>query len=60
MDINPKRHGTFMTGTGHEIIGPEFLVDYRPDLVIVMNPIYKPEIERDLARLGVVAEVLTV
>ena len=60
VDINPKRHGTFMTGTGHEIVGPEFLVDYRPDLVIVMNPIYKPEIERDLARLGVVAEVLTV
>lgn len=60
VDINPKRHGTFMAGTGHEIVGPEFLVDYRPELVVVMNPIYKDEIERDLTRLGLSPEILTV
>ena len=60
VDINPNRHGTFMTGTGHEIVGPEFLVDYRPELVIVMNPIYCPEIERDLNRLGLHPELVSV
>jgi SAM-dependent methyltransferase len=60
VDINPNRHGTFMAGTGHEIVGPDFLVNYQPDLIIVMNPIYAPEIQRDLDRLGVTAELVTV
>ncbi len=60
VDINPNKHGTFMTGSGHEIVGPDFLVDYQPDLIIVMNPIYVPEIQRDLDRLGVGAELVSV
>jgi len=60
VDINPNKHGTFMAGTGHEIVGPEFLVDYQPDLVIVMNPVYCDEIQRDLDRLGVGAELISV
>jgi len=60
VDINPNKHGTFMAGTGHEIVGPDTLVDYRPDLVIVMNPIYVDEIQRDLDRLGVKAELMAV
>ena len=30
-----------------------------PDVVIVMNPIYKQEIEADLRKLGLSPEVLT-
>ena len=60
VDINPLKHGTFMAGTGHEIVGPEFLRSYQPDVVIVMNPIYCAEIQRDLERLGLSAEMLTV
>ena len=60
VDINPNKHGTFMAGTGHEIVGPDSLIDYRPDLVIVMNPIYLDEIQRDLDRLGVKAELMAV
>ncbi len=60
VDINPLKHGTFMAGTGHEIVGPEFLRSYQPDVVIVMNPIYCAEIQRDLDRLGVSAHMLTV
>lgn len=60
VDINPNRHGTFMAGTGHEIVGPGFLVEYRPDLVIIMNPIYQQEIEGDLAARGLTPDVLTV
>ncbi len=60
VDINPNKHGTFMAGTGHEIVGPDFLIDYQPDLVIVMNPIYVDEIQRDLDRLGVDATLMAV
>ena len=45
VDINPHRQGQFMATTGHEIIGPERLTQQKPDVVIVMNPIYKEEIE---------------
>jgi SAM-dependent methyltransferase len=52
VDVNPYRHGKFVPGTGKQIVGPEFLAQYRPDLVIAMNPIYRAEIARDLNRLG--------
>jgi len=60
VDINPLKTGTFMAGTGQEIVGPEFLRSYRPDLIIVMNPIYIPEISAELTRLGVSAEILPI
>jgi hypothetical protein len=53
VDINPRRHGTFIAGTGQKIVAPEFLAHDRPDVVIVMSPIYLPEIEAQLDRLGV-------
>jgi SAM-dependent methyltransferase len=60
VDINPHKQGMFMAGTGQEIVAPEFLADYRPDLVIAMNPVYVEEIRSDLERVGVPAEVLAV
>jgi hypothetical protein len=60
VDINPFKHGTYMAGTGQEIVGPEFLKEYRPDAVIVMNPIYCNEIGRDLEKLGVSARLIPV
>jgi len=59
VDINPHKHGTFLAGTGQEIVAPEFLAHYRPDTVIIMNPIYEEEIRRDLSALGVAAQVMT-
>jgi SAM-dependent methyltransferase len=60
VDINPYKHGMYMAGTGQEIIGPDFLRAYRPDVVIVMNPIYCDEIRADLGRLGVTARIVPV
>lgn len=57
VDINPYKHETFMAGSGQEIVAPEFLRQYQPQLVIIMNPIYRDEIGRDLERLGVAAEI---
>jgi len=59
VDINPYRQGTFMAGTGHEIVAPEYLLKLRPDAVIVMNPVYAGEVERELAGLGIKAEIMT-
>ncbi len=58
VDINPSKHGFYMAGTGQQVVGPEFLVDYRPDLVILMNPIYVDDVQADLDRLGVESRLL--
>lgn len=60
VDVNPRRCGTFMAGTGHEIVSPGFAARYKPDAVILMNPVYKSEVVMELERLGHFAEVLTV
>jgi SAM-dependent methyltransferase len=60
VDINLYKHGTYMAGTGQEIVAPGFLREYRPDVVIVMNPIYCGEIQQDLDRIGVAAELMPV
>lgn len=60
VDINPHRQGKAMIGTGHLIVGPDDLVDIRPDLVIAMNPIYLDEIQGDLDRRGIAAELVAV
>lgn len=58
VDINPYKTGKFMAGTGQEIVAPEFLVDYRPDLVVAMNPIYLAEIRAKLDELGLHPELI--
>ncbi|HEX6113149.1 MAG TPA: class I SAM-dependent methyltransferase [Geminicoccaceae bacterium] len=53
VDINPRRSGTFIAGTGQQIVAPGFLAQYRPDTVLVMSPIYLPEITAELERMNV-------
>lgn len=60
VDINPTKHGMYMAGTGQEIISPEALKQYRPDLVIVMNPVYQAEVNRTLDSLGIKTDVVRV
>lgn len=60
VDINTYRQGKYMPGTSQLIVAPKFLVDYRPDLVIAMNPIYRDEIRRDLDSMGVTADLVAV
>lgn len=50
IDINPHRWGHFMSGTGQPIVAPSQLKELRPDLIIVMNPVYRDEIVADLAK----------
>jgi FlaA1/EpsC-like NDP-sugar epimerase len=58
VDINPRKQGMYVAGTGQRIVAPEFLRDYRPDVVIVMNPIYEHEIREIVADLGATPELV--
>lgn len=59
VDINPIKTGTFMAGTGQEIVDPSFLKKYQPDAVIIMNPVYREEITRDLTEMGLSPDIYT-
>ena len=58
VDINPYRHGHYLPGGGQQILAPEALKTYPPDLVVIMNAIYRDEIARDLERLGLDPELV--
>ncbi len=58
VDINPHRHGKFIPGVGKQIMSPEFLKEYQPDQVIVMNEIYCDEIGLMLDEMGVKTELV--
>jgi len=60
VDINPFRWNSFIAGTGHKIVCPDFLRAYKPDAVVVMNPVYTEEIRRLLADMGLRPHLNTV
>lgn len=60
VDINPHRHGFYMAGTGQRIVSPAFLKAYVPDVIIIMNSIYRNEIQKDIERMGLEPELLNV
>jgi hypothetical protein len=60
IDINPRKTGHHIAGTGQRILGPEDLVDARPDVVLVMNPAYEREVRETLETHGVSADVVPV
>ncbi len=58
VDINPNKHNTYLPGTAQKIISPQSLPAYGPDVVIVMNPIYVPEITADLKTMNLTPKVI--
>ena len=58
VDINPRKSGKFVTGTGQQIVSPAFLRDYQPDIVLLMNPVYLGEVQQTLDSLGVRAQIV--
>jgi hypothetical protein len=59
VDINPLRHGKFIAGVGKQIKPPIFLRSYKPDIVIIMNPVYYNEIKQDLLNMGLRPELIS-
>jgi hypothetical protein len=60
VDINPYRVGKFLPGTGQRILAPASLREYHPDNVVVMNPVYRREVEQELARQHCEPKVYTI
>jgi SAM-dependent methyltransferase len=60
VDINPRRAGTYVSGTGQRIVEPEFLRRCRPDAVVIMNPNYRGEIAAQLECMGLAPQLLSV
>ncbi|MBW3578478.1 MAG: methyltransferase domain-containing protein [Actinobacteria bacterium] len=57
VDINPRKQGRYIAGTGHPVVGPETLPDLAPELVVAMNPVYAPEIASALDDLKLSARL---
>jgi 2-polyprenyl-3-methyl-5-hydroxy-6-metoxy-1,4-benzoquinol methylase len=58
VDINPQKQGMYIPGTGHQIVGPQFLREYQPDIIVVMNPIYRREIQQLTKKLGLTTKLI--
>jgi len=58
VDLNPRKWGKHMAGTGQQIFSPEDLKARPPDVVVIANEIYLEEIRSSLRDMGIDAEVL--
>ncbi len=58
VDLNPRKWGKHMAGTGQPIHSPEDLKAQHPDVVVIANEIYLEEIRGSLRDMGIEAEVL--
>ncbi len=60
VDINSMKLGKYVPGTGHEVRGPESVVDDKIDVVLIMNPLYRDEIAEQLRQLGATPDLMCV
>ncbi len=58
VDISPTKASCYLPGTGQKIVSPGFLAEYRPDVVIVINSIYREEIKKMIGELDLKVEYL--
>lgn len=59
VDINPRKQGHFVPLMGQRIVGPDYLLENPPDLVVVMNPEYEREIRGTIESMGIRCEVMS-
>lgn len=58
VDINTRKQGRYIPGTGQQIIAPESLSSYRPDTILVTNPNYLNEIRAIASGMSISADVV--
>jgi len=58
VDIDPRKQGRFLPGTGHEIVAPEHLSTEPVQRIIVMNPVYLEEIRGNIRALGMELDLI--
>ena len=58
VDVNPRKTGRFIAGSGQEIVEPNAVRELRPEAIVLMNPIYHEEVGSTLRALGLEPELL--
>ena len=58
IDLNPRKHGRYVPGTGHPILAPAQLQGIGPRSMLIANGNYAPEVRQALHALGQSADVL--
>jgi hypothetical protein len=53
VDMNPHKQGTFLPGSGLEVVSPQRLRGRPDSLVIVMNPLYLEEVRASLSSMEI-------
>lgn len=53
VDINPRKQGKYVPGTGQKIVEPKFLLKHQPDYIILANPAYEDEIRQIISKLQI-------
>lgn len=59
VDINPRKQGNFVPLMGQRIVGPDFLLQNPPHLVIVVNPEYELEVRSMIYDRGIDCQVVS-
>ena len=59
VDLNPRKQGMYVPGTGQRISAPAELAQKPPEIVITLNPAYVGEIGGMLKALGIQAQIAT-
>lgn len=60
VDVNPRKQGKFIPGTGQQIISPDALKTLKPEIVWVMNPNYVQEIRTIISEMSLSPELLLI
>lgn len=60
VDINPNKQGKYLPGTGQKILPPDYLISDPPEIVLLLNPVYRDEVAAHLAECGLAPEIVTV
>jgi SAM-dependent methyltransferase len=60
VDVNPRKTGSFVPGTGHQVLSPTELAGNGAPIetVIVANQVYEPEVRAQLRELGFDPEIV--
>lgn len=57
VDVNPIKQNNFIPLSGQRIVSVEYILDYKPDIVLIMNGIYEEEIKNIISKQGLEPEL---
>jgi hypothetical protein len=58
VDINPFKQGKYLPCFGQKVIAPSELTAVKPDLVVLMNPIYRDEVRAMLQAMDLAPDLI--